>query len=209
MTKSCRACKVEKSLEEFRQVKGKPDAKCRACYNAYMKAWYAKDPDRQEHIKTQRREAQQKILSNPEQKAKLYRRMADWREENNETVREQGRIRQKKYRADPSLHERELVRKCGYAIKDREKNLAYAKKRQAERQQFLNDIKNAPCKDCGQSFPPYVMDFDHVSGDKVGNLSEMKSYSMESILEEIGKCDLVCSNCHRIRTHDRNKSTGS
>lgn len=31
------------------------------------------------------------------------------------------------------------------------------------------------------------------------------AYGPESILEEIDKCDLVCANCHRIRTAERDK----
>jgi hypothetical protein len=59
--------------------------------------------------------------------------------------------------------------------------------------------------DCGQTFPPYVMDFDHVRGEKKYNVGLMASsgYSLKMIAAEIQKCDLVCANCHRIRTHQR------
>ena len=63
--------------------------------------------------------------------------------------------------------------------------------------------KEVPCKDCQQSYPYYVMDFDHL-GDKAFNISEcMAKYGWEKIQKEIAKCDVVCSNCHRIRTHQR------
>jgi hypothetical protein len=29
----------------------------------------------------------------------------------------------------------------------------------------------------------------------------MKNYSVESILAEINKCELVCHNCHTLRTY--------
>jgi hypothetical protein len=62
---------------------------------------------------------------------------------------------------------------------------------------------NKPCMDCGVIYPPYVLDFDHL-GDKLFNLSSQTHYtSLERIQKEIAKCDLVCSNCHRIRTHNR------
>lgn len=59
--------------------------------------------------------------------------------------------------------------------------------------------------DCGQRFPPYVMDFDHRDpGKKVGNVASMAvGSSVERLMEEIEKCDIVCANCHRIRTFTR------
>ena len=57
--------------------------------------------------------------------------------------------------------------------------------------------------DCGIKYPPYVMDFDHL-GDKEFVIS--KGVSMHSpikLLKEIAKCDVVCSNCHRLRTYNR------
>ena len=64
--------------------------------------------------------------------------------------------------------------------------------------------KSVPCADCGRRYPPYVMDFDHVRGVKIGNVGSLKMMaSMDALLAEIAKCDVVCSNCHRIRTHRR------
>lgn len=60
-------------------------------------------------------------------------------------------------------------------------------------------IKQVPCKDCGRSYPYYVMDFDHL-GNKEFMISKFLSISWERVLEEIKKCDIVCANCHRERT---------
>lgn len=95
--------------------------------------------------------------------------------------------------------------------KDKGKRAAYMKKYFAEMQdgtrirpgyQLIVEAKKAPCKDCGGSFPPECMDFDHL-GDKKMNVSAMKYNSVEKVAEEIAKCDLVCANCHRIRTKKR------
>lgn len=81
-------------------------------------------------------------------------------------------------------------------------------RRQAKRQLVLNELKARPCMDCRLSFPPECMDYDHRPGTvKVRALVEMKSYSMERMLAEIAKCDLVCANCHRIRTKARRKQS--
>lgn len=73
---------------------------------------------------------------------------------------------------------------------------------------FIRSLKNKPCHDCQQSYPYYVMDFDHKEPNKkIINPSQICTlgWGEEKILEELGKCDLVCANCHRIRTHKRQK----
>lgn len=73
---------------------------------------------------------------------------------------------------------------------------------------ILIEHKAKPCMDCGESYPYYVMDFDHVRGVKAHNISKMVSHrdSVKALLEEIAKCDLVCSNCHRVRTFTRGQA---
>jgi hypothetical protein len=79
------------------------------------------------------------------------------------------------------------------------RNRVFRKKMQG----IINVLKAVPCLDCGGTFPPYVMDFDH-RGDKKINISRsLGRLALEDVLAEIAKCDLVCANCHRIRTHRR------
>ncbi len=62
---------------------------------------------------------------------------------------------------------------------------------------------NRPCTDCGIYYPSCVMDFDHVRGEKTMDVSRMVAYGWDTVMQEIDKCDLVCANCHRIRTEAR------
>jgi hypothetical protein len=75
----------------------------------------------------------------------------------------------------------------------------------ARNRAYVIEAKNRPCADCGNCYPSYVMDLDHVRGEKVGNVGSMvgQGIALEHIRVEIEKCDVVCSNCHRIRTHER------
>ena len=61
--------------------------------------------------------------------------------------------------------------------------------------------------DCGQRYPYYVMDLDHVRGKKVMHVGSMASrrFSLEKLRQEIAKCDPVCANCHRVRTWNRSQ----
>jgi len=60
-----------------------------------------------------------------------------------------------------------------------------------------------PCVDCGET-NPVVLEFDHLNGKNM-DISEMigKGYSIKSIMKEIEKCEVVCSNHHSIRTARR------
>lgn len=79
-----------------------------------------------------------------------------------------------------------------------------------KRQSLIREAKSVPCPDCGGMFPPCCMDFDHVRGEKKFNISvNMYSRSFAALLEEIAKCDVVCANCHRIRTERRRALIGS
>lgn len=61
------------------------------------------------------------------------------------------------------------------------------------------------CVDCPED-DPVVLDFDHVRGQKKRNVPEMAraAYTMAAIQEEIDKCEVRCSNCHR-RRHARER----
>ena len=75
---------------------------------------------------------------------------------------------------------------------------AEAKRLKAE---HIRERKSVPCMDCGQTYPYYVMDFDHRDpAVKDKNVSQLLSYGWKRFLAEIEKCDVVCSNCHRERT---------
>lgn len=74
----------------------------------------------------------------------------------------------------------------------------------ASQRAWLNREKSAPCADCGGSFPPECMDFDHVRGEKSFGISaSVGGFALARVQEELAKCDLVCANCHRVRTRKK------
>jgi hypothetical protein len=60
------------------------------------------------------------------------------------------------------------------------------------------------CVDCGGMFHPAVFHFDHRDPmDKVANISVLLvSGKTEQAWSEAAKCDMVCANCHAVRTYD-------
>ncbi len=84
----------------------------------------------------------------------------------------------------------------------RERNQKYRRQLSS----YVNNIKETtPCADCGLNYPYYVMDFDHInSSNKKGLVSfYTKTGRISAMKEEIEKCEVVCSNCHRARTYNR------
>lgn len=70
----------------------------------------------------------------------------------------------------------------------------------------IRKLKEVPCADCGQIFDPVCMDFDHLPEfSKAMNISYMVRHRMswKKIAAEIKKCEVVCANCHRLRTKAR------
>ena len=68
--------------------------------------------------------------------------------------------------------------------------------------ELIRNLKSKPCMDCGNTFDPVCMDFDHRDPLlKRGRVASITKRGFLAVLEEVAKCDVVCSNCHRIRTH--------
>lgn len=90
-----------------------------------------------------------------------------------------------------------------YYAKNREHLREAMYEARAARSELIAKIKtDAGCADDAEAV---ALDFDHVRGEKLFSIGFARGSgkSLEVILEEIAKCDVVCSNCHRIRTRDR------
>jgi hypothetical protein len=86
----------------------------------------------------------------------------------------------------------------------REQEIERVRRRQNASLEFLRNIRCRPCADCGQTFPAWVMDFDHRDpNEKSFAVMAGKALlkSRETLLAEVAKCDVVCANCHAIRTY--------
>jgi hypothetical protein len=75
-------------------------------------------------------------------------------------------------------------------------------KRQRDASDFIKTVKqNAICADCGKLYPPEVFEFDHkiprcISGKKPMH----RLNSLNRVKRELINVDIVCANCHAIRT---------
>ena len=59
------------------------------------------------------------------------------------------------------------------------------------------------CMQCGYNVHPAALDLDHRDPtEKTNNVGDMYSYTIERVLAELDKCDVLCAICHRIKTFE-------
>ncbi len=136
-----------------------------------------------------------------QEKAKAYAK--SWREDpkNKEKIKGYRATRQKLRKADPE--------------KRNEQDRKYRKRAIANGTSIqgwlIKKYGGIPCMDCNGVFPFIAMDFDHRPEEKKEfNIGRFGQYTatperLSKLMKEVSKCDLVCANCHRIRTQERYK----
>lgn len=143
---------------------------------------------KEEQLEARRLATRRWRARNPEKAAEGYRK---WRDANRE------------WRSEYSRNWRETH-------PERVAAWAEAKRLVVEQMRAVVDAeKSKPCADCGGMFPPVAMDLDHRDPtDKVTDVSKLAvstgKNAVAKLLAEIEKCDVVCANCHRVRTARQN-----
>ena len=63
------------------------------------------------------------------------------------------------------------------------------------------------CVDCGYNEHAVALQFDHINDDKKASVSNLirSDYAWSTILKEIKKCEVRCSNCHAVITSRRKR----
>lgn len=91
---------------------------------------------------------------------------------------------------------------AAYYARHRDREIERVTRRQRAARDWLRDLRRVPCMDCGRSFEPHVMDFDDRDRStkrfNVAGRSFLRKHA--TVMAEVAKCDIVCANCHRIRT---------
>ena len=173
--KTCSKCHVPKDPSEFGLGK---------TYSDGLKCWCRECCRKQARV----------FARTPEQQQKRKQ----WADDHKERLRQQA-----KYRWKTRKHIYEPARQR-WALEHKEEMLALSRERRVQFRSFIDFLKTGkPCADCGGLFAPYIMEYDHVRGEKRFAIGRMTNHRQSRVLEEIDKCDLVCCNCHRVRTQYR------
>lgn len=93
-----------------------------------------------------------------------------------------------------------------YHRRTRPTRLAQKRRQHALIAEWYRALKTkTPCADCGETFHHAAMSWDHLPGsEKLDDVSSLVSrHNRALILAEIAKCELVCANCHAVRSFER------
>lgn len=174
MSKACNTCNQKLLLSDFHvdsRAKDGRRASCKGCRTAWTRADYKKHKD----IYQKR---QRKCLLDPERYKTSIDYMRNWRQVNKDRI----------------------------AIMKKEKYKRYKEQGLSIRGWIMAEYDGTPCLDCDGVFDWCAMDFDH-RPDSIKEFTISKwgtriacPDNLIKVIEEIAKCEIVCSNCHRVRT---------
>ena len=103
----------------------------------------------------------------------------------------------------------ERPRNVDYYRRNRDLEIQRVRVRQAGMVELLRDLRRVPCGECGGNFKPHQMDFDHRDpASKSFRVTAGGAMLMATrkVLDEVAKCDILCANCHRIRSRDQHRA---
>ena len=76
----------------------------------------------------------------------------------------------------------------------------YIRQRRNKRKALFVEELGGACSDCGNTYPLACYDFHHIDeSTKSFEIAPALDRNINMIREEVQKCVLLCSNCHRIR----------
>ena len=193
MKKKCPVCKNEKPIEDFNS-QGKC---CRECHNERNRRWRENHP--KEEAESRRRYDEKFIAGDTSflwccgcKKRKMAKSFG-WKNKDQNIHSNLCRMCQSKAsKAHYQKHKDEYIRRSADRFRVIRQDLV---------RKILDYLRCHPCVDCGEN-RPIRLEFDHVRGKKLFNIADAlrRKSSWESILKEIEKCDIRCSNCHAEKT---------
>ena len=156
---------------------------------------WANNSEYREHCKERNRLYHEKHKEELKVKHKAYY------EENREKISEKG----KQYRVENAEHCKKL-RKALYE-KNQEKLVEDQRRIRKERRQYLEEYLGGKCVKCGAT---ERLDFDHIiPADKSYTIgSNITCFSLEELILEVDKCQLLCRPCHIQKGRENGDYTG-
>jgi|14_taG_2_1085336.scaffolds.fasta_scaffold22157_1 5-methylcytosine-specific restriction endonuclease McrA len=218
----CKTCSVIKPLSDYgTYTAGKGGVKgiCKKCNGIRCRDWKRENADR---INEERRS---RTANDPEHREHINGKKKDWRHNNREHyLKTEAEGARRRYHENPETRQKRLDdskhfyqnRSDEQKQKDLERNrlknrepdvvkykAEWSKRNYDENRQYLIDKLGGQCVRCGAT---EKLEFDHINPlDKSLNVSNKltlkNAYQLEELIEEVDKCQLLCEDCHRKKTH--------
>lgn len=108
------------------------------------------------------------------------------------------KLRMRKVNSTPEAKRKNVERVKAWTNANRERYREYCRNRRVKTTQWLNEQKAIGCYLCGEKRLP-CLDFHHrdVNLKKFDIGLRSSAVALETLKEEVAKCDILCSNCHR------------
>lgn len=111
-----------------------------------------------------------------------------------------------RYKNNPTYRQQQVESTQRRRESNRAKWNTYARNYRNKKKAILVEYKGGKCSDCLGKFPIVCYDFDHREpSEKSFTIAAEMGKPIEELKKEAGKCDLVCRNCHAIRTSQSSK----
>ena len=222
-TKICKKCGVEKLLNDMhtRKIKGEVRISgiCKECERTRCRDWKRKNADR---INEQRR---WRTANDPEYRERILSKKEEWRRNNRERhLKAEREGAKRRYHENPETRQKAIDnarhfyqnRSDEQIQKDLERNrlrnrepdvikrkAKWSKQNYDGNRQYLIDKMGGQCVSCGTTDN---LEFDHInpldkSLDITHKLTLKNAYQLEEVIEELNKCQLLCEQCHKNKTH--------
>ena len=222
-TKICKKCGVEKLLNDMhtRKIKGEVRISgiCKECERIRCRDWKRKNADR---INEQRR---WRTANDPEYRERILSKKEEWRRNNRERhLKAEREGAKRRYHENPETRQKAIDnarhfyqnRSDEQIQKDLERNrlrnrepdvikrkAKWSKQNYDGNRQYLIDKMGGQCVSCGTTDN---LEFDHInpldkSLDITHKLTLKNAYQLEEVIEELNKCQLLCEQCHKNKTH--------
>ena len=95
-------------------------------------------------------------------------------------------------------------RTCGHNYPQNHKKCKVCRRiRREEIATIVKKWKDRRCVHCGVKYHHAARQCDHVREEKIFNIADAARLqkSDEEILQELAKCDVVCANCHSMKSY--------
>jgi hypothetical protein len=148
--------------------------------------------------------------------AKKAEYMKKYQQENKDKLNEYNRLSREKtnrkerdkerYANDEQYRQKVLQKNRENAKKHREKRVETQRIKRQEKRKMLIEHLGGKCVGCGTT---ESLQFDHLDRtQKTFTISKKLDYSLDKLIPEVEKCQLLCNNCHELKSlinHDKDK----